>query len=120
MGVIPLLARSRLSVVVVVAFVACTMVTAVALAHYTEIVQGHDKAWVSSSHDHLNILDNECDGNYTWAEGWDNSQYGFHRVRDGDGCAGGGRHADGYNFYSYRICEDVTGTSYRCSNRRTP
>ena len=86
-------------------FTAALLVTnsGTAHAHYMQSTHGSDVAWVDSTHDHLDVQDNECDGNYVYADGW--SSQGFIRVWDSNGCSAGWGHGDGLNFYAFRICE---------------
>ena len=107
----------KLAVTVLLGVLAALMLVAIASAHYTNVYQGSDKGSVDLSHDHLRISDRECDGNYVYAEGWDNGQYGYHKVYDRNGCSSGDYHADGVNFTRYRVCEDL-GTSIVCSVMR--
>jgi hypothetical protein len=76
-------------------------------AHYTEVFHGSDKAWVDSTHDHLDVQDNECDGNYVQAAGY--STTGFTIVTDDNGCTTGWGHGDGLDFTIYHICEVNVG-----------
>ena len=79
------------------------------LAHYMQATHGSDIAWVDSTHDHLDAQDNECDGNYVYADGW--SDQGFIRVWDSNGCSAGWGHGDGIDFYAFKVCEQNVGCS---------
>ena len=89
--------------------------TATVSAHYMEVLHGSDRAWVDSTHDHLNVEDRECDGNAVYGQGyWWDSTIGSSRlvtVQDSNGCASGWGHGDGVNFYQFRICEASAGCS---------
>ena len=108
--------RRRAAIVAVLAAALFGLLAATAAAHYTEVYHGTDKAWVDSSHDHLDVQDNECDGHNVFAEGYDSS--GYHSIVDGNGCNAGYGHLDGINFTQYRICEGLS-RQYGCSAWRS-
>jgi hypothetical protein len=78
-------------------------------AHDKTVWHGSDRAWVWGSHDHLDVEDNECDGNLVWAEGYYGEYETFIRVYDLNGCTAGWYHVDGFDFYTFRICEENVG-----------
>lgn len=82
----------------------------VAYAHYVDVNHGSDVAWVDSTHDHLDVQDGECDGNYVYAEGYYGSS-NYVKVYDLNGCSSGWGHGDGINFYVFRVCEEGVGCS---------
>lgn len=105
--------RSGLTALWIVALLAlsCTGVA----AHDTVAWHGSDKAWVDSTHDHLDVQDGECDGNDVYAQGywWDAtiSSARLVTVWDTNGCSSGYGHGDGIDFYQYRVCEQGVGCS---------
>ena len=101
--------RARAVAVSALATAAFAFTAGTAAAHFTEAFHGSDRAWVDSTHDHLDVSDNECDGNSVYAEGYDD--LGFLRVFDPNGCNSGYGHGDGLNFYQYRVCEQNVGCS---------
>lgn len=101
--------RQRAALVGVLAAVAFGLTAGIAMAHYTQISTGNSRAWVDSTHDHLNVSDGDCDGNRVYAEGYD--QNGFHRIFDPNGCTAGYGHEDGINFYQYRLCVEFVACS---------
>ena len=111
----------RRSVLVALFTLALLAVNAsIANAHYTEAWHGTDKAWVDSTHDHLDVQDGECDGNNVYATGlWWNPSLSTTitvTVWDSNGCSSGWGHGDGLDFYQYRVCEQNVG----CSAWKTP
>jgi hypothetical protein len=80
-----------------------------AYGHQVAVYHGSDVAWVDATHDHLDVDDRECDGNYVYAQGYD--ALGFIQVTDTNGCSSGWGHGDGLNFYLFRICEQNVGCS---------
>ncbi len=105
-------ARRRLATLVLLAAVGALGIATTATGHYTQAVHGNDLAWVDYTHDHLDVEDNECDGNRVYARGNDASGARGPKY-DPDGCGGSWGHLDGVNFTSYEVCEE--GVS--CSNR---
>lgn len=100
----------RAAAVVVAATTLSGLTMGVASAHTTTIYHGSD--WATSDHSHLNVHDIECDNHGVWADAYD--AYGYLQVYDDTGCGGTGKHGDGLNIYTYRLCETNEGcTAWR-------
>lgn len=97
----------------VVAFAVATLLATMlgtAGADYSAQYHGSDKAWVTDTHDHLNVEDRECDGNGVYAEGYHvGGGSNYVKVWDTNGCSKGWGHGDGIDFYKYRLCENRVG-----------
>ena len=104
--------KARFRTIAAVVGFALLIVAATASAHYTDIFQQGDKAWVDDTHDHANVRDNTCDQNPVYVRARDGS--GARDKYDPDGCGGFDGHLDGINFYDYRLCEvGVSCTAFK-------
>jgi hypothetical protein len=92
-----------LSAVCVAAATAALSAAPPTFGHFTDIFHGNDHG--TNDHSHYDLWDNECDGNRVYGNAYDASGYRG-PAYDPDGCGGIGRHLDGLQFTSYRLCEE--------------
>ena len=112
--------KKATGLVLAVAALAMLSLAPAASAHYTYIYHGSDKSWLGDSintpgvHDHLGVVDHECDGNGVYAEAYAHDSTGFYRLWDANGCQVNESNLRGVDFYRYRLCEqNVSCTAWK-------